>query len=355
MKAPRIASIDLAYAISVCVVICFSLSAGLTSRESTLSVVSYDLISDTFAALFLFLNGITASLMMRRGISSRRKAKAYLVRKGILFVIIGMATSILWPTQILVTLGLLFLAAPMLTQLTGSILRALYVVAIPASVLLFSFGATEGAAVLGTFSTSADFISNFVDYTIVSGYFSLLPWAVFFLSGVLFGRLDFLNPKIRRSSGFYSWIAIGAGSILQIFGGALFVSKSQAKSDLVFPFFQSPEFNLISFILIATGLSIVILNLCAKWGESKLGVKPRMFLQRMGSMKHLLYINHLVYGLVFILIFGQHRVHTIGRELCLIVFFVGVSIVFTWLWKKQFTLGPVEWVLKMLSGSNEKT
>lgn len=355
MKEPRIAGIDLAYAISVFGVIFFSLSVGLTSCESTLSVVSYDLISDTFAALFLFLNGIMASLMMHCGISSRRKAKTCLIHKGILFIILGLAASILWPTQILVTIGLLLLISPLLTQVTGSILRALYVVTITASILLFSFGATDGATVVGPFSLSSAFISHYADYTLVSGYYSLLPWAVFFLSGVLFGRLDFLNPKIRRSSGFFSWIVIGAGSIVQILGGALFISKSHSKSDLVFPFFYSPEFNIISFILIATGLSILTLNLCVKMGETKRRSEPRFFLQKMGSIKHFLYISHIVYGLVFILIFGQNQVDTIGQELCLIAFFIGVSIVFTWLWKKQFTLGPIEWVLKILSGSNEKT
>lgn len=355
MKAPRIAGVDLAYAISVCVVICFSLSAGFSGREASLSGVSFDLLTDTFAALFIFLNGITATLMMRRGNSSRRKMRRYLVRQGILFLILGFISSFFWPIQMLSLLGVLFLTAPILTQLTGSILRVLYVVDVVSAILFFSFGDAGGVSTAPAFAVNEEFVLGYSSYFLVSGYFSLLPWAVFFISGVLFGRLDFLNPKIKRTSGFLSWVAIIVGSILQIFGGSLFTTVAETKSLLIFPFIFTPEFNIISFILIATGLSIILLNACIQWSEKKKGANARLLLQRMGSIKHSLYVNHLIYGIVLILVFGSRGIHDLGVMLALVGFFMGASVAFTWLWKKQFNLGPVEWVLKLLSGSNEKT
>jgi len=353
MKVPRIAGIDLVYAISVCVVICFSLSVGLTGRESTLSVVSFDLIADAFAALFLFLNGIMASLMMCRGNTSKRKVRAYIIRKGLFFIAIGVLASFFWPIQILITLGCLFLIAPVLTQFASSIIRALYVIGVVAVILLFSFGDVRGVGEVPAFAISSNFIADYFCYVVVSGYFSLLPWSIFFIAGLLFGRLDFLHPKIKRIASFCSWIGVGVGSIIQIFGGTLFSSASSDKSELIFPFFKSPEFNIISFILISTGLSIILINFCLTLGEKKTWVK--ILLQRMGSFKHTLYINHLIYGLVLLLIFGQKGLHSVSTLVAIIGFYLGVSIVFTWIWKKQFTLGPVEWVLKMLSRSNEKT
>ena len=353
MKALRIAGIDIVYAISICVVVCFSLSVGLTGRESTLPAVSFDLIADTFTVLFLFLNGIMASLIMYRENSSRYKVRVYMVRKGLFFIAIGVLVSFLWPIQILITLGCLFLITPLLTQLSSPILRVLYIISVTAIVLLFSIGDVRGVSQAPTFEISVNFIVNYLSYITVSGYFSLLPWTIFFIGGLLFGRHDFLHPKVKRTASFCGWAAIGIGSIIQILGGALFSSTSLSKSALIFPFFNSPKFNVVSFILISTGLSVIIINVFLTRGEKKTWIET--MLQQLGSFKYTLYVNHIIYGLILILLFGRGGINSVSVVAAIIGFYFAVSIVFTFFWKKQFTLGPVEWVLKMLARSNENT
>ena len=355
MKVPRIAGVDLAYAISVCVVVAFCLSVGLSKGTSSLSPVVFNPWVDAFIGMFFFLNGITTTLMLSSKRQRTSKVHRYFVRKGIVFFTIGALASLFWPVNFLMTLGLLFALSPIFLQLNSGIVRFLFILVFAICVMSALCAASSLAAgTIGREGFDTVFV-DLVDSLFVSGYDRIAPWSLFFLTGVLHGRSDILNRKKQRRSTLIGVVAIVIGSLVQVFGGTFFTSPVSHDNELIFPFFPSPDFSIIAFLLFGLGICIVLLNLCLKIMTTQRKKGLLTFLQRFGALKHTFFLNHILFGGLLCAIFQATGFQNVWIISCAIILYLSVYFAFVGMWKKPFTLGPVEWVLQQLAGINENS
>lgn len=353
MKAPRIAGVDLAFAASLFALIAFSMAVVLTGTSSKLSGIQFDVLRDTFAAIYLFLNGLTISLMVQASPKAMSDLTPILVKRGLFFTITGIALSFFWPINILITLGVCTIACPILLYIHSSFLRFLALMIGVAALIIGSF--TDLILTTEAIDTSKGFGSIIIDtgmFALLSGYYSIFPWALFFMLGVMYSRQDFLNKRTSTRSGFWALLAIVAGIGLEMITFKFFTQASALDARDV-PFAFILPVYLPGFLIIAYGCCILALNISI-WLNARLSKwKALHTLRQVGSMKHTFYYVHFVLGAILMAVMDSLNVE--NRMLIAIAvsaYFV-ICILFAMIWKKRHRLGPLEMLMDRFSGTDD--
>jgi uncharacterized protein len=355
MKASRIAGLDLAYAVCICFIVIFSLSAGFQANLGVSYGVVYNPVIDTFAGVYLFLNGATAALMLKAAPNRSKRLRGYLVRKGAILTVIGIPLSILWPTNFLITLGILFLFSPLLIQLSSTILRFIVIGILSYAVLHYLF--LESLLNSVNSNIQPRFWTWFQDslaFILTNGYYAILHWGAFFIAGILFVRMDFLNSRRATTNYAIGVMAVLLGGLVQFMTANYSFETFALKPIKTFPYLFSTHFSLPAFLITALGISVILVNWCVKLCKTYRRSKVLALAQKMGSIKHTVYINHIVIAIILSHLIDHSILTKPLMNLGLSLAYISISLIFTALWKKQFNLGPVEWVFHRLSGTNEK-
>jgi uncharacterized protein len=355
MKAPRIAGIDLAYAVSLFAVIAFSMAIVLTESTSNMSGIHFDVLRDSFAAIYLFLNGLTLSFITQASGKSMSSMTPFLVKRGLFFTLTGFIISLFWPIDILITLGICTMACPLLFLINSGFLRFLVLATGVFSLIIGSFTdlilTTEAIDLSKSFS---DIIIDSVLFVLLSGYYSIFPWALFFLLGVMYSRHDFLSKQNATRSGFWALFAIAIGVGVELITFEFFTPISSLQNTNVVPFaFMLPVY-LPGFLFIAYGLCIICLNTCVWLNHQLQKWKALHTLRQIGSMKHSLYYFHFLVGGIAMFYMDAIEIEDKRLIAFLVTGYFVLCIVFTVLWKMKYRLGPIEWVLERITTKNAK-
>ena len=181
MKAPRIAGLDMANALALPGLILTSFVLVLTDVFTKTMVIEHDIIRDVWGCLFLFVSGMLVTITMHGARKRSRSKKKYFMRKGVVFLVLGLLFSLIWPVNLLIVLGIMFLAAPYFALLNSNILKSLMVLVFLAAVFMNQFGdislrPTHLSVELVNPSTLLNYLSNIG----INGYYALIPWSGFF-------------------------------------------------------------------------------------------------------------------------------------------------------------------------------
>jgi hypothetical protein len=351
-KSNRLLGIDLGYTVSLLGTVFFiflfttnyfALRPGVLSHSWNIVVL------DIFPAMFFFLNGTTISLTMRDRKVSSRKLLAYLTRRGMFLIIIGLAACYFWPMNAFILVGLFYALAPNIVQWHDAILRFL---------VIFGLFLTYGLLHLHVPSSIGYTLpeihgGGMVDlsgFLFFNGYFSILPWMLFFITGLVFGRGE-IRPR--------GWLPpssiVGLG--FMVFG--LILQFYLRKIDVTFldlMRFDNYIMNLRlltpSFFFVATGASIVFINTANnlfRTFELRWFVK---YISLFSSMKYsILFFQLLIHISTIILTPGAF----FSNRIVLLSYVAGATIVTFYLsilWHKKISnKGPLEWTFKRISGS----
>jgi hypothetical protein len=196
-------------------------------------------------------------------------------------------------------------------------------------------------------------IYNGLGFLFFNGYYSLLPWVVFFFAGLVFGRSD-VRPK--------GWLPPSSVIGVVLIGASFFVNRYAKildtdalllrRSDL---FFMNIRLLFPSFCLYGIGLSIFLLNVNIYLFRRLSAPKLLKFVQTISSMK---YSVVLFYTLIGVITLTATNVEFFSKRLALVIYVVLATVLTFYLpfiWRKKVTeQGPMEYFIKRISGSAKK-
>jgi uncharacterized protein len=329
-----------------------------TSSQGTKEI--YFLWFDFFPALFLFLNGLTFSIAYKNKRISTSRLSGYYSRRGLVLIALGIFTCKIWPMNILYISGLCYFIAPLLVRADRRVLEAA-----TALIAIFSFlGASFDIPLYPLFESldlSDGIVKNFVGFLFFNGYYSLLPWLVFFTFGMSIGKGDL------RSRGWLPPISILA--VLLIFLG--FILESILKEtyghipDMGIFKFSALEIRMHSlpFAIVTAGLCVLITNamifFVKKLFDKNWFKKIWSVVNEFSSAKYTLYFLVICETMIIFSVvkYGDHPIFWFRPAYILIPMSLTLllgSFYFTRWWTKNVHVNtPIEWILKKIAGSKK--
>lgn len=360
--AHRIVGLDIARAIAIFGMITVNYRSTFHEvGEAPLWLESLaDQVNGRAAATFVFLAGIGISLLSRRSRLSGDKAlvredRIDLLRRSLFLLAIGFLFRQVWDYDILHFYGIWLAMAALVLSVRSPWLLAIALLMVAIFPLLYyivpdqlgiSFWATTDAFTLRDIA---------IDY-FFQGYHPVAPWFAFMLIGMVIGRLDLTDPRVRRNMliGGLAMIVIGEGiaGIGLDLGYFKLLEEGFASIDLneanaIIDTTAYPPMPL--FVLVGTGWAMTIVSLCfgfgLRFGERR-WVTPFV---HTGQLAMTIYILHGTFGVWAIGWAGYKPSQTLGWILGYCVIFYVVAILFATLWRRRFSRGPVEAIMRRLT------
>jgi hypothetical protein len=350
MRTTRLVGIDLAYVISLLGTMAFGLFIVIGDRLIYLSHDHYFPFLDIFPALFLFLNGLTTTLTLRDRRISSTKLFSFTSKKGSILLIIGLLLSPLWPVNIFVCAGVFYMFAPFVARYSTPILVVLGVLIGLAAIATLNFGVLSFVK-YSTIELSGSGIKDFLGFFLFNGYFSILPWAAFFLAGLVIGRSHLQMKSLLGPSNMIAFILIFSGYFLQKLTADYYINREilPVEGNI---FLLNYKMYLPGFILYATGICFLFINLCIYALNNVENKKYMNLLNAISGAKYSIYTWHLVLGIITRKIFTSESFSNKYLLLAYILMNMYFSVWAILQWKKKVTdLGPIEWIMKRLSSS----
>ena len=350
-SAVRITGLDLARALALLgmIVVHFDLVVAGAFKEPAWLSALVESCQGRAAATFVVLAGVGGSLgsaraRLRGDPTLRRAARVSLLRRGLFLFVIGCLFMVIWPADILHSYGVwLALGAALLFARTSVlIVVALASVAISTAFLLTDKFFVHWNLLDLTYNglwTPVGFVRNlFLD-----GWNPLFPWFGLYVYGLILGRLDLRSPSVRiRLAG--AALAVGAAVVL--------VSKAWAP-NLVFSF-RPAHLLMIGAtpptpMFVELGASIATLMIM---GSIEVANRmPRLVapLVSTGQLALTLYIGHVIVGLGTLEEMGRLGGQTLTYAVTSAFVFFGIAAVLSHLWRKRFSRGPLEALMRAVS------
>lgn len=350
----RLFGIEFAYSLSIigCVMYIFMFTIGDKVR-SILSHEEYSLILDFFPALFFFLNGMTVTLTMRDKRISTRKLLAYLGKRGSVLFLIGLAMCIIWPMNIFIASGLMYFLSQFLALWNNIVLRILIVVIIVLGFTLLYLGVPTTVEYSAPTLQGGNMI-NLSGFLFFNGYFSIIPWSIFFLAGMQFGRLNISTKGWLPPSSL-----VGIGLVVVSFFIQHYSSPLQERFDAVEhhdSLFLKLRFFYLAFIFYAVGMSVCLVNFFIFAFKSFDSKRILKFTQTISSMKYSVLFFQVMVGLLTMAVTNSP---IFMNKIVLAIYILVASFLTFYLvimWKKRINdQGPVEWVVKRIAGSTKNS
>lgn len=353
-SSTRMFGIEAAYTFALigCVMYIFLFTIG----DRVLSILShqeFSILLDIFPAVFFFLNGMTVTLTMRDKRISRRKLLDYQGKRGSVLCLIGLATCIVWPMNMFFLIGLMYFLSRFLALWSDLFLRILLLLMAALGVMLLYIGVPMSVLYVPPTLQGGNMI-NFSGFVFFNGYFSIIPWSIFFIAGMLFGRLNIKSKGLLPPSSILGIVLIIASFIIELYSKPmqelLFITDYQ---DSIFfklrLFFLPFVFFGIGFILLTVNLFIYFFNSI----QSKYFIK---LVQTISSMKYSILLFQIIIGLITMAVTNSPN---FTNKIILIAYVVVATLSTLFLavvWKNKINdLGPVEFIVKRIAGSTKKS
>ncbi|KUP09608.1 hypothetical protein Q73_02435 [Bacillus coahuilensis m2-6] len=305
------------------------------------------------AAIFVIVAGVGVSLMtkgsremndmqiVREDRKSLWKGSVFLLVLGFLLILLGWTADILHYYAFYLFLGSFFITSS--TRVL--IISAIFLLVLSQTSLLvldYTKGWDSSFTEYETFWTFAGFVRNLL----FNGYHPIFPWFFFILMGMILGRLDFTSIKVRR----YLLIGSSVGAIVFELLSSIFILLTQDEVGLEiaeYLFLTKPMppnfFYMISSS--CTGVFIIRSVLFQK------NLKRRKLFNHSSILASLrLFMFLTSFYCLFLMVLG----YLDHASLVFVVtsscwFFIG-AIVFSRLWRKRYKRGPIELLMRRVSG-----
>lgn len=352
LKTNRSAAIHFTLAIALFVMVAFAFSAVLSDEFRFMSRHYNNLIIDGFGGLFIFLCGMQEMLFTKKGLKSG-KFTLYCQRKGMILAGGGFFLSIWFPVHPLIILGILFFLTPWLVKLGSGTLLFLAVLVLALGFKLYSMAGWPEYVAPVSAVNRGDFIPKSVVFVLFRSYYGIVPWAAYYFVGLVFGKINFSKKKNIRT--ILSW-CIGLTILVLILDPQInkfYWAKPRELNTTFWPFDWFRHGAL--FPVIGVSICAIWIIYLTKLMEKIKDLPPVKVLVRVGRMKFTFFAAAVILG-AGLMLAGQFKV--IDPELLqrpeviwsIIFFFIMACFVFTAIWRKYKTHGPLEKILMKLGG-----
>jgi uncharacterized protein len=359
VPAERVVGFDVARALAILgmVVVHFSLvMAADRSGPGWLNAV-LGFLDGRAAATFVILAGVGVTLMSQRAVLGTdphaiAKARKVLLLRGSFLLILGFINLRVWPGDILRVYGVSLLLAARL--ITASARR----------LLLGTLGCVAGFVALFLL---LDFEQNW-DWTTLTyhrlwtptglvrnlfydGFRSVFPWTGFIFFGMWLGRLKLRDPAVNRRVVLAAMgAALGAEVVSSLCVSYFLAHAHGMDAETVKALFGTESMPALPLFLLASGgeaTAVIALSVRLSGEGPSRAWQP---LAATGQMALTWYFAHIVLGLGTVVALGLVGSQPLPVAAGCGLGFFAVAVLVSWLWKKAFRYGPLEWVMRKVAG-----
>ena len=360
----RIVGLDVARAVAIAgmVIVNFKVVMFAGERGPEWLTTLVGLLDGRAAAVFVILAGVGTSLMTadihaRHDLPGLAEARRRLLRRALFLLIVGYLFVVIWPADILhyyafyLGIGAFLLSASDRalwgwTLLAAALFAGLYTFAGYWDQLDFVDLSYRG------FWTPVGLTRNLL----FNGWHPVLPWVGFFLVGMWLGRRDLTDLRVRRWILGTAAVLAAAGEAIAAFNPIDFDVVTTGPSSLGLaagvdalwaaePLPPGPV-----YLLAAGGTAVAVVMLCVGAGLRWPEAVPIRWAAATGQLALTIYFAHVVLGMGTLEEMGRLGGQTLGFALAAAGVFLLVAVVFAVLWRRRFRRGPVEALMRYLSG-----
>ena len=307
-------------------------------------------LSTRFAATFVLVAGVGVTLLTRSSTADQPAMAAMrwrLARRGVVLYVAGLLLDTIWPGTILPYYGALFtVAALVVTWRSRWVLAAGAVAALAgAAIAWWRFERRlDGVATTWFDGEGGSSPRTMLLDVFVNGTHPLLPWLVFFCSGIVLGRM--LDRPLCRP--------VCAAGGLTVFAIATIVSDGVTAADtgsgLASLLASDDPFQRgLLYVASALGTALVAFAVISWIADRYAAMSCVRLLVVAGQMSLSLYVAHaLVFNLVVDWL-GWVRPAGLDTALLFALGYWIVGIGAAWLWSRRYRRGPLEIVYRRLT------
>jgi len=311
------------------------------------------------ASLFVMLAGVGLVLMSRRALQSSDPAalepvRRRLFRRSVVLFIMGFFFMQWWKADILHFYGIYLTIGALLLDAPSRRLWGLILVFFTTAALLFCF--MDGDPSVGGWLMAPNRFTKTLDDLFLNGYYPVFPWLIFLLIGMWVGRCVLTaDAKVKRQ---VFLTALGILVTIELLARHLpplvFAESGFVGGGPLGLFLMEDVFPITPLFSISAAASAVLVIITALTIS-----RYRFFARFIGALRNTgklsltIYIMHIFIGL------GLQKFYAIKpgsalNPVVIIYFTFGFclcSVFMANIWFKHFTRGPLEWLLRRLSGS----
>jgi uncharacterized protein len=355
----RIIGFDLAraYAILGMFIVNFNTVYGSFTDNSILGQF-LSLFSGNSSSTFVILAGMGISLMTNRSaysLAEKSKLKTIISRRSWFLFAIGLLLYTWWPADILHYYGgYMHLAILILFLPKKYYLQAAFIAIIIFHLLLFIIPYETGWNFNTLEYTNFWTVNGFIRNTLYNGWNAIFPWVAYFFAGMWLGRLDWSGFKIQMQL-----FLIGLGLLLSILILQFYANNTSINKDILIYITADYIPPFLPFMLSTFGFALILISSFMFIGGKVENNKYANIFASTGQMTLTHYISHLTIGMIiFSFITGKNYTGTLSKEAAVspvfillfsISYFI-LSCLFSKLWARKLKNGPIETLMRKISG-----
>ena len=328
------------------VIVNFNIAMGGESSSGGLVSLIIGSLEGKAAATFVVLAGIGLGLESLRSDSNR--AVVQTIKRAVFLLLIGLLNSLIFDADILHYYAFYFLFGVFCIRLSTIQLVSLTVVCnliFVAMVFLLDYD-TGWDWVNYTY---ADFWQpqGFIRNLFFNGWHPVFPWLSFLFFGILLSRLQLKETTTQL------WLfAIGSIAFLaaEILSGFFLAQLGPEQIELSSLLTTAPVPPMPLYMIAGMGVASVVIAIC---------LSASGWLERVGLLKLVipagrqtltLYIAHILIGMGTLEALGMLGNQSSTEAMLAALMFCLAATVYAWAGSKIFRRGPVEWVMRKLTG-----
>ncbi|MBN2796785.1 MAG: DUF1624 domain-containing protein [Clostridia bacterium] len=356
MKSNRILGLDVARALAILgmMFVNYHIVFNVGDVENPLIGSFLSLFEGRAVAVFLILAGVGIGLMTKQAYEHKEKEKMKVLKKALMkraafLFVLGMLLMVLfdWTADILHYYGVfMIMIIPFLNMDKKALIFSSILFVFMGLMLQFNlnyqYGWDESYNSYMIFYTPIGFLSN----TFFNGYHPVFPWFSFILTGLALSRFNLSKPSNQvKGLMFGLMAAIGLEFV------SWWMIDLSNQSELIIYLFDTKPMNPSAlYVFAATAWAMAFINAILIVSEKKKDSRTMSLLIKTGQMALTHYVGHSVIVLSGFYIFNQltHKSEAFVLLLSLIVF--TFMVITSWLWSKAFNRGPLEMLMRRISG-----
>ena len=355
----RIIGFDLAraYAILGMYIVNFNIVFG-NYQDTELAAQFLSLFSGNSSTVFVMLAGMGIALMTNKNnysVTEKTKLRNIILKRAAFLFMAGLLLNIIWPADILHFYGCYMFFVAFIIFINRSCFLWLATLSVLIFHILVFIIPYETGWHLEKFQYK-DFytVNGFIRNTFYNGWNSIFPWIAYFLTGMYLGRLNWAEIKVQRKmffTGLFLYLLI---TIIQA-ASQYFSISEEAKlfinADYLPPF--------LPFILSTSGFGLMLISGFMYLGNN---IKESQFAKNLtatGQMTLTHYVSHVTIGMiVFSILTGKNLSEDMmllppTKPIFVLLFSVAyfvLSYYVSKLWVKKYRNGPLETLMRKISG-----
>lgn len=352
----RIIGFDLAraYAILGMFIVNFNTVFGAKTDKSSIGQF-LQLFNGNSSSVFVMLAGMGIALMSNRATYTpaiQTALRATIMKRSLFLLITGLLLCLWWPADILhFYAGYMCIAAWVLFLPKRFYLYMAVLTILIFHILLICIPYERGWNFETLEYTGFWTINGFIRNTFYNGWNAIFPWAAYFLFGMWLGRLNWTMAYTQKrmfSLGLFVYVLVEA---IQLMVPQIMVDKDvlfYLTADYIPPF--------LPFILTTAAFGLMVIAGFMYLGNHVGNSKLAQIIAATGKMTLSHYVSHLTIGILLFALIQQipfvnqqGNVSPIFILLFSIAYFLD-SMWWSWLWLKKFKNGPLEMLMRKVSG-----